>query len=172
MPVALSNERRPRLLPRLILTAEMLERIRSTLGTPVMVTSGYRSPQVNIAVGGATSSDPPRATRRHRGPGLARHETCTWRHSSAPWASARSSWRASRANAGARQHPHAEKAVNCIITITDSGVAVGISRWIEHTNQQRHTGRAVSMVWRKVRLPVTLSGRPLALWTIRRSLCW
>jgi zinc D-Ala-D-Ala carboxypeptidase len=38
-------------------TAEMLERIRSTLGVPVMVTSGYRSPAVNKAVGGVTSSD-------------------------------------------------------------------------------------------------------------------
>ena len=34
----------PELLPRLILTAEMLERIRSTLDAPVIVTSGYRSP--------------------------------------------------------------------------------------------------------------------------------
>ncbi|MGC4395976.1 D-Ala-D-Ala carboxypeptidase family metallohydrolase [Hydrogenophaga sp. T2] len=38
-------------------TAEMLERIRDTLGAPVIVTSGYRSPEVNRAVGGATSSD-------------------------------------------------------------------------------------------------------------------
>ena len=42
---------------RLLATAEMLERIRSTLGVPVVVTSGYRSPAVNRAVGGATSSD-------------------------------------------------------------------------------------------------------------------
>ena len=45
------------LLPRPVMLAEMLERIRATLGVPVIVTSGYRSPQVNIAVGGATSSD-------------------------------------------------------------------------------------------------------------------
>jgi zinc D-Ala-D-Ala carboxypeptidase len=38
-------------------TADMLERIRSTLGVPVIVTSGYRSPQVNAAVGGVSSSD-------------------------------------------------------------------------------------------------------------------
>lgn len=38
-------------------TAEMLERIRSTLGKPIVVTSGYRSPEVNRAVGGVSSSD-------------------------------------------------------------------------------------------------------------------
>jgi len=38
-------------------TAEMLERIRATLDAPVVVTSAYRSPEVNRAVGGATSSD-------------------------------------------------------------------------------------------------------------------
>jgi hypothetical protein len=37
--------------------AEMLERVRSLLGVPVVVTSAYRSPQVNAAVGGRTSSD-------------------------------------------------------------------------------------------------------------------
>ena len=38
-------------------TAEMLERIRATLGVPVVVTSGYRSPAVNKAVGGVSTSD-------------------------------------------------------------------------------------------------------------------
>lgn len=38
-------------------TADMLERIRSTLDVPIIVTSGYRSPAVNRAVGGVTSSD-------------------------------------------------------------------------------------------------------------------
>lgn len=45
------------LIPRLVLTAEMLERIRSTLGVPVTVTSGFRCRQLNLAVGGVTSSD-------------------------------------------------------------------------------------------------------------------
>lgn len=43
--------------PRLVATAEMLERIRSTLGVPVIVTSGYRCQKLNMAVGGVTSSD-------------------------------------------------------------------------------------------------------------------
>lgn len=41
----------------LIGTANMLERVRSHLQAPVVVTSGYRGPAVNKAVGGATSSD-------------------------------------------------------------------------------------------------------------------
>lgn len=38
-------------------TAEMLERIRSTLNVPITVTSGYRCRQLNQAVGGVTTSD-------------------------------------------------------------------------------------------------------------------
>ena len=44
-------------LPRLQELASMLERIRSTLGRPVIVTSGYRGPVLNRVVGGVTSSD-------------------------------------------------------------------------------------------------------------------
>lgn len=53
----LDNTPPPELVPRLIRVAEMLERIRTTLDTPVIVTSGYRSGAVNKAVGGVTSSD-------------------------------------------------------------------------------------------------------------------
>lgn len=53
----LDNTPAPELVPRLVRTAEMLERIRSTLNAPIMVTSGYRSRAVNTAVGGVTSSD-------------------------------------------------------------------------------------------------------------------
>lgn len=55
--LGLDNTPPPELVPRLVRTAEMLERIRSTLGVPVVVTSGYRSRPVNTAVGGVTSSD-------------------------------------------------------------------------------------------------------------------
>lgn len=44
-------------LRRLRGTAEMLQRIRDTLGHPIIVTSAYRAPAVNRAVGGVTSSD-------------------------------------------------------------------------------------------------------------------
>lgn len=55
--LGLDNTPPPEILPRLVLTAEMLERIRSTLGVPITVTSGYRGRQLNAAVGGVTSSD-------------------------------------------------------------------------------------------------------------------
>lgn len=55
--LGLDNTPAPELLPRLVRTAEMLERIRSTLDAPITVTSGYRAPAVNRAVGGVTSSD-------------------------------------------------------------------------------------------------------------------
>lgn len=44
-------------LYQLTKTANMLERVRKLLGVPVTVTSAYRSPEVNKAVGGRTSSD-------------------------------------------------------------------------------------------------------------------
>lgn len=45
-------------LQQLHRTAQMLERTREHLGgRPIIVTSGYRSRQVNAAVGGVTSSD-------------------------------------------------------------------------------------------------------------------
>lgn len=45
------------IIPRLILLSEMLERVRAFLGVPVIVSSGYRCPRLNTAVGGVTSSD-------------------------------------------------------------------------------------------------------------------
>lgn len=44
-------------LQRLQGTAEMLERIRSVLSAPIIITSAYRSLAVNRAVGGVSSSD-------------------------------------------------------------------------------------------------------------------
>lgn len=55
--LGIDNTPAPELLPRLVRTAEMLERIRATLGVPVTVTSGYRNRAVNTAVGGVTTSD-------------------------------------------------------------------------------------------------------------------
>lgn len=43
-------------IDRLREVAETLEEIRATVGRPLMVTSGYRSPAVNRAVGGTPSS--------------------------------------------------------------------------------------------------------------------
>jgi zinc D-Ala-D-Ala carboxypeptidase len=47
------------LIPRLVLVAEMLERIRSTLNVPITVTSGYRCTALNQAVGSKSTSDHP-----------------------------------------------------------------------------------------------------------------
>lgn len=44
-------------IDRLRTTAEMLERIRATLDAPIVVTSGYRCPALNRAVGGVSNSD-------------------------------------------------------------------------------------------------------------------
>lgn len=51
------NDPTPDVLRRLQATAEMLERIRSTLDVPVIITSGFRCHVLNRAVGGVTSSD-------------------------------------------------------------------------------------------------------------------
>lgn len=53
----LDNTPTPEALANLLYTAEMLERIRATLGVPIVITSGYRGPVVNRAVGGVSSSD-------------------------------------------------------------------------------------------------------------------
>jgi zinc D-Ala-D-Ala carboxypeptidase len=53
----LDNMPGPDALRQLQGTAEMLERIRTTLNAPVVITSAYRGPMVNRAVGGVSSSD-------------------------------------------------------------------------------------------------------------------
>jgi hypothetical protein len=46
------------IVQRLVHTAQMLERIRSALGdAPITITSGYRCPELNAAIGSRTSSD-------------------------------------------------------------------------------------------------------------------
>lgn len=55
--LGIDNTPAPELLPRLIMVAEMLERIRATVGCPIVVTSGYRCEPLNAAIGGVTSSD-------------------------------------------------------------------------------------------------------------------
>jgi hypothetical protein len=126
----LSNEPPPELLPRLILTAEMLERIRSTLDAPVIVTSGYRSPQVNIAVGGTTSSD---HTQGHAADIVAPMFGTPYdiARRLAPLVSTLGIGQIILEGIKGKRWVHVsthtpEKAVNRIITITDSGVLVGI----------------------------------------------
>lgn len=53
----IENTPAPEVVPRLLATAHMLQRIRDRLGKPIIITSGYRCPALNKAVGGVTSSD-------------------------------------------------------------------------------------------------------------------
>jgi hypothetical protein len=55
--LGIDNRPPPEHMAALALTAEMLERVRSLLQCPVIVTSGYRCMALNVAVGGVTSSD-------------------------------------------------------------------------------------------------------------------
>lgn len=52
----MNNEPDQRALENLRYTALHLDRVRSLLGAPVLVSSGYRSPRVNEAVGGSKRS--------------------------------------------------------------------------------------------------------------------
>lgn len=53
----LDNTPPPEVLDQLILTADRMEGVRQLLGNkPIRVTSGYRSPAVNRAVGGSRTS--------------------------------------------------------------------------------------------------------------------
>lgn len=55
--LGLDNRVPPELMGDLIYTARALEVVRTALGKhPVIVTSGYRSPEVNAAVGGSADS--------------------------------------------------------------------------------------------------------------------
>lgn len=55
--LGLKNEPPPHVLDTLILTADRMEKVREILGDkPIIVLSGYRSPEVNRAVGGSRNS--------------------------------------------------------------------------------------------------------------------
>lgn len=55
--LGLSNEPSPQHLQNLRRAAEQMEQVRSMLGSkPILISSGYRSPAVNKAVGGSAKS--------------------------------------------------------------------------------------------------------------------
>lgn len=117
-------------LPRLVLVAEMLERIRSTLNCPVIVTSGYRCPELNRAVGGVTSSD---HTQGHAAdfvaPGFGSPTEVA--RLLAPLVSVLSIGQLILEGVAGKQWVHVsthtpERAVNRVITITDAGTVPGI----------------------------------------------
>lgn len=53
----LGNRPPPGAILRLVNTAKGMEKVREILGTTIIVSSGYRSPAVNAAVGGSETSD-------------------------------------------------------------------------------------------------------------------
>jgi zinc D-Ala-D-Ala carboxypeptidase len=130
--LGLDNAPEPELLPRLVLLAEMLERIRSTLNVPVIVTSGYRSPPVNRAVGGVTSSD---HTQGHAADIVAPRfgsasDVATLL---APMVSVLGIGQLILEGVKGKQWVHVstrapERSVNRVLTITDQGLSVGIVR--------------------------------------------
>jgi zinc D-Ala-D-Ala carboxypeptidase len=126
----LDNTPPPELLPRLIMLAEMLERIRSVVGQPIVVSSGYRCPQLNSLVGGATTSDHPQG---HAADIIApKFGTATeLARLLAPLVSTLSIGQIILEGVRGKQWVHVstrepERSVNRIITITDAGVMPGI----------------------------------------------
>ena len=128
--LGIDNTPPPELVPRLVMVAEMLERIRTTLNCPVVVTSGYRCEKLNLAVGGATTSDHPQG---HAADIVSpRYGTATEvARALAPLVSVLGIGQLILEGVNGRQWVHVsthtpEKAVNRVITITDSGIKAGI----------------------------------------------
>lgn len=53
----IDNTPSPAVLVRLRNTARMMEIVRTILAAPILVSSGYRSPALNVAIGGSKTSD-------------------------------------------------------------------------------------------------------------------
>ena len=128
--LGIDNTPPPELLPRLILLAEMLERIRSTLNVPVVVTSGYRCQRVNQAVGGATTSDHPQG---HAADIVAPKfgSATEVARTLAPLVSVLGIGQIILEGVKGKQWVHVsthapERAINRVLTITDAGVVSGI----------------------------------------------
>lgn len=128
--LGLDNTPPDELMPRLIRLAEMLERVRTTLGVPITITSGYRGTQLNRAVGGVTSSD---HTQGHAADIVAPafgspHAVAT---ALAPLVSTLGVGQLILEGVKGKQWVHVstrvpDKLANRIITITDAGAQVGI----------------------------------------------
>lgn len=126
----LDNTPPPELVPRLIRTAEMLERIRTTLAAPVIVTSGYRSPAVNKAIGSRNTSD---HTQGHAADIVAPGYGTPYQIAKtlAPLVSVLGIGQLILEGIGGKQWVHVstrvpEKPANRVITITDAGAQLGI----------------------------------------------
>ena len=128
--LGIDNTQPPELVPRLVMVAEMLERIRSTLNCPVLVTSGYRCERLNLSVGGATTSDHPQGHAADIvAPGFGTATQVA--KALAPLVSVLGIGQLILEGVRGKHWVHVsthvpERAVNRVITITDSGVRAGI----------------------------------------------
>ncbi len=62
-----------------LLCEKVLQPIRDHYGKPVIVTSGFRSPRVNAAVGGGTTSQHVKGEAADiQVPGVSNHDLCDW----------------------------------------------------------------------------------------------
>lgn len=126
----LDNTPPPGLLPQLQATAEMLQRIREHLQRAVIVTSGYRGPEVNRAVGGVTSSDHTRGQAADiLVPGYGPPYLVA--KALAPYVSVLEIGQLILEGVKGKQWVHVstrlpDKVLNRVITITDAGAQVGI----------------------------------------------
>jgi zinc D-Ala-D-Ala carboxypeptidase len=128
--LGLDNTPPQELMPRLVRTAEMLEKIRSTLNVPVTVTSGYRGPELNRAVGGVATSD---HTQGHAADIVAPGYGSAYQVAKAlaPMVSVLGIGQLILEGVKGKQWVHVstrvpEKIANRVITITDAGTQLGI----------------------------------------------
>lgn len=128
--LGIDNTAPPEIVPRLVLVAEMLERIRAHLGVPVIVSSGYRCAALNEAVGGVPTSDHPQGHAADiEAPAFGSATAVA--QALAPLVSVLGIGQIILEGVAGRQWVHVsthepEKPVNRVITITDAGVVPGI----------------------------------------------
>ena len=60
------------------LCEQVYKKLRDHFSKPVTVTSGYRSPELNKAIGGSTTSDHCKGMRRYRNWCVPNHELAEW----------------------------------------------------------------------------------------------
>jgi zinc D-Ala-D-Ala carboxypeptidase len=119
------------LMPRLILLAQLLEKIRASMaGAPVIVTSGYRCDKLNRAIGSRSSSD---HVQGHAADFVAPAFGTPWRVATALARNADllGIGQLILEGVGGKQWVHVsthrpEREVNRILTITDAGTFTGI----------------------------------------------
>lgn len=128
--LGIDNTAPPEIVPRLVLLAEMLERIRSTVNAPLIVSSGYRCEALNLAVGSKPTSDHPHGhAADFIAPGFGSPTEVA--RLLAPLVGVLGIGQIILEGVKGKQWVHVsthtpERAINRVITITDAGVVPGI----------------------------------------------